>query len=213
MVNKYIKALGLTVILTVLGILLIGFADDARLSQVSSVLEENAIAIESTQQLLFYESITGDTENVCNVLSKRIDLQAGKTNDFLMELEGVNAQTFFANTELAKMKFLNQNIQLYLLVQKSILDCGNEIKPILYFYTDKSFSADEAAQAKILNSVVKQCPNVRVFAFPHDLDIPVVDVLVSKHSTTRYPAIVVENEKIEGLSSEELIIGKVACKP
>jgi len=213
MVNKYLKALGLTIILTLLGIMLIGFADDARLSQVSSVLEENTIAIESTQQLLFYESITGDTENVCNALSKRINLQAGKTNDFLMDLQAVNAQTFFANTELAKMKFLNQNIQLYLLVQKSIQDCGNETKPILYFYTDKSFSADEAAQAKILDSVVQQCSNVRVFAFPHDLDIPVVDVLVSKYSISEYPAIVLENEKIEGLVAEELITGKVTCKP
>ncbi|MFH1391776.1 MAG: hypothetical protein ABIH20_05680 [Candidatus Diapherotrites archaeon] len=213
MVNKYLKALGLTIILTLLGIMIIGFADDARLSQVSSVLEENAIAIESTQQLLLYESITGDTENVCNALSKKINLQAGKTSDFLMDLQAVNAQTFFANTELAKMKFLNQNIQLYLLVQKSIQDCGNKTKPILYFYTDKSFSADEEAQAKILDSVVQQCPNVRVFAFPHDLDIPVVDVLMSKYSISEYPAIVLENERINGLVAEELIIGKLACKP
>jgi len=213
MVNKYLKALGLTVFLTFLGIIIIGFVDDARLSQVSSALEESALDIESTQQLLLYESITGDTENVCKALSKKINLQIGKTTDFLVDLQAVNAQTFFANTELAKMKFLNQNIQLYLLVQKSILDCGNETQPIIYFYTDKSFSADEAAQAKILDSVVQQCSNVRVFAFPHDRDIPVVDVLLSKYSISQYPAIVLENEKIEGLVSVELIMGKLTCKP
>lgn len=211
MVNKYIKAILLTAILFLFGSFLISVFDNERINQISITIEENSLDMDSTQQLLLYESITGDSEGVCEVLPKQIDMQIEKTRNVLGKLEAAKAQSLFAEIELPKMKYINQNIQLYLLMEKSIRDCGNkEVAPLLYFYTDKSYFPDEDSQAKVLDSLVERCSNIRVFAFPHDLDIPVVEVLLKKYEISSFPAMVIENQTIQGLTSEEAIREKLS---
>ena len=161
---------------------------------------------------MLYESIFGDSEFVCEVLPKRIDSQIGKTTGLLTKLEEAKQQGFFVDNELPKMKYLNQNILLYLLVEKSISDCSNkEIVPVLYFYTDKEYSSDEAAQAKVLDLLVKTCSKARVFAFPHDLGIPVVDVIIEKYDISSYPTIIAKNRKYEGLISGSELKEDLGC--
>jgi len=212
MVSKYLKALALTIILLIIGLSLIRYLDDSRVNEIASAIESASIDAEATQQLLFYESIFGDKEYTCPVLSNMIGSQIENIREVLGQIEQAEAQNFLGNTQLLRQKYLNQNIQLYLLVEKSIRDCGDEsIEPIIYFYTDKSYSVDEATQSKVLDTVVEQCNKVRVFALPHDLDIPIVSVLLAKYKISIYPALIIGDEKFEGVYSDKFILGKLSC--
>ena len=202
MVSKYVKALLLTAALTALGLFLISYLDGQRVSSISDELESLSLDAQDSQQLLFYEGVFGDTEAICPGLSRMIDRQVESTRDVLARFEAAQSQNLIGDTSLLKRKYLSQNVQLYLLAEKYRRDCadsGPGIVPLVYFYTDKSFVPDEAAQQKALDSLVLECPNVRVFALPQDLGIPVVDVLIAKHGISAFPAMVAGDSKFEGL--------------
>ena len=113
---------------------------------------------------------------------------------------------------VAKRKFILQNIELYLLVSKAEKDCGlAAVKPVVYFYPDKYYCADCASQAAVLDSVVAQCPQVRVFAFPTDLEIPVIDMLTRKYEVEKYPTIIFGGKKRDSIVSAQELKEALSC--
>jgi len=212
MVNRYLKAFFLTLLILIFGLAAISFIDESRISNISRSVEENSLELRAAQQLFLYEDVFQD-DSLCRVLNERIDLQKTEAISLLNEINTAEANSLFGNTSLLKKKFLLQNIELYLLIQKSIKECGNErVVSILYFFPDNVFCADCATQAKILDSVVDKCSNARVFAFPTDLDVPVIDLLAVRFEVEGYPSIVVGNKKLDGVISEERLLNEFTCK-
>lgn len=212
MVSKYLKALALTIILLSLGLILISYLDQLRFNSIAESIEETALDVQSTQQLLLYESVFGEDQDICGILNDRIDVQISATQKALKDLDNANSQNFLANSDLLKKRFLNQNIELYLLVEKARKDCGNtEIEPILYFYSENVYSSKSASQAKVLDSLVLECQKARVFALPVDLEIPVVDVIMAKYGIDGVPTILIGEQKIEGLISKDELMVKLSC--
>lgn len=216
MVNKYLKAFFLTFFLLLLGLAVTRYIDDSRINSIASMIEESSLDAQSTQHLFLYASLLGsDKEKTCLALGKQIDLQTKKVGNALSNLESARTQNLFVgkDLDLLKRKYWNQNMEFYLYVQKLKADCGKTgAEPILYFFTEKSYNPDEAAQAKILDEVVRECRNVRVFAIPHDVGIPVADVIVSSNSISKYPAIIAGGEKIEGIASKERVLENIQCQ-
>ncbi len=218
MVNKYAKALLLTLVLFVLGLGIMSYFDNARVSGISNSIEVASLNTESTYQLLLYTQIFGDDPAICPVLSKNIDSQVEKLGGLLSELGQAKSQGFFADIGLAKRKYLVQNGLLYLLVEKSRKDCGNKgIVPVLYFYPEKYYCAECAAQAAVLNSVVAKCRNVRVFALPYDYGLPLVDLLLEKHGITSFPAVIIGGHEPVAISNGSVIprtdiMQKIQCQ-
>ena len=212
MVSRYFKALILTIVVLFVGLGAISFLDNNRISGISSTIEKNSLDLQESQQLFLYDSLFDDI-SICNALEKKIDSGKDKASGILAELENAQRNSLFSgDISLLKRKFLLQNIELYLLIQKSVLDCGSEnVEPILYFFPDKEYCLDCASQAKVLDSVVAKCDNVRVFAFPHDLDVPVINLLIEKYSVTSYPSIVIKGVKYSGIQKEEAILSKISC--
>ena len=64
----------------------------------------------------------------------------------------------------------------------------------------------------MLDSVVSKCSNVRVFAFPTDLDIPLIDVLAQKYGVEKYPTLVFSGVKRDSLVSEIVLKDALGCK-
>lgn len=212
MVSKYLKALALTIILLSLGLVLISYLDQLRFNAIANSIEQTSLDVQSTQQLLLYESIFGEDQDICGILNDRINVQIEATQKALRDLDNAESLNFLANSQLLKKRFLNQNIELYLLVEKSIMDCNkNDITPVLYFYSENTYVAEEASQAKVLDSIVEQCPQIRVFALPIDLEIPVVELLESRHSVIETPSIVIAGELLPGLLSPQGLKEKLPC--
>src|SRR3989338_6753472 len=204
MVNKYLKAMALTLILLAGGLIVTKYIDDERVKSVASTLDDATIEVQVTEQLLLYESVFPGKE-VCPVLMKRIDLQLEKTRTILGELEAAQKQSIVADFELSKKKYLNNNIGLFLLVEKASRTCASTIKPVLFFYSDKVYCADCIAQGKILDQVRDECNDVRVFAFPSDLGLPIVELLKARNGIQDVPAIVLGDKKLDGLSVKEKV--------
>lgn len=211
--DKYLKAFFLTLFLLFLGLIVTRYLDDQRMNAVSSQIEESSIDAQSSGQLLLYESIFGDKENTCPAIISSIDLQSEKARKVLSRLEAVKSENFLADYGLLKRRYLNQSIDLYLLMEKYARECGNPgIKPLVFFYPDKENCPDCIAQGKILDSVRDECGNIRVFAFPRDLGLPIVEILEAKYAVGAVPSIIFSDNKLEGLSSKEKVKELIACK-
>ncbi len=210
--NKYFKAIILTAILMGAGFAIVNIYDDSRYRGVIDKLESDSFETEAAQQLLFYESVYGEKEQVCAAIERSVELQAQKNIGLLGELEAAKKQSISSNVELAKRRFIVQNLQLFLLMEKAKADCGSGATiPILYFYPDKYYCSDCAVQAAALDTVVNECKNLRVFALPTDLEIPVIGVLVQKHSVQYYPSLVIGGEKHEGIVSPAQLRQLTGC--
>lgn len=215
MVNKYLLAFLLTSILVIAGFAFTRWTDDQRVANFRDIIDESVIEQQSTEQLLLYESIFEDKSSVCPALFSRIESQMARTRNVLKELESAQKQSVFSNFDLVKRKYHAQNIELYLLIEKAIKDCGyNGIEPVVFFYSDKTYCPDCLAQGKVLDSIAVTCPNVRIFAFPWDLGIPVVDVIKAKNNVNKVPSIVFNAKTTEGLVSSQYLLsgGFFECK-
>src|SRR3989344_1036598 len=212
MVSKYLKALALTLVILAVRLFTINYLDEMRANNLANTVEESALELQASQQLFLYESIFPE-ENICGVLLKRIELQKTNAAKVLGELETARKNSLFPDSGLLKKKFILQNLDLYLLIAKAEKECAlREVKPVLYFYPDKYYCAECASQALVLDSVVSKCSNVRVFAFPTDLDIPLIDVLAQKYGVEKYPTLVFSGVKRDYLVSEIVLKDALGCK-
>src|SRR3989344_3542535 len=195
MVSKYIKALALTAVILAFGLVEINYLDDMRAKSLERIVDEGALELQASQQLFLYESVFGD-EDVCSIILKRVESQKLRASKVLSELEAANSGRLFPGDSSLKKKFLLQNVELYLLANKAILECGDSsIYPVVYFYPDEYYCADCASQALVLDSIVSKCQSVRVFAFPTDLNIPVIELLEAKYGVKSVPTVIAGNEK------------------
>ncbi len=198
--NKYFKAILMTAVLMALGFAAVNMYDDTRYKGVLEKLESESVDVEAAQQLLFYESVYGSTGQVCAAIQRSVELQVQKNIGLLGELEAAKKQTLFSSVETAKKKFIVQNLQFFLLLEKARGECGSSgVLAILYFYPDKYYCEDCAVQAAALDTLVKDCQEVRVFALPTDLEVPVIEVLKERHSIQNTPSIVIDGKKYEGI--------------
>ncbi len=212
MVSKYLKALALTAIILVIGLAAINYMDNLRSQSLSDEVDARALDLQASAQLLLYESVfSGD--DVCRYILGRVESEKAETGKVLRELETAEKTRLFSDSGILKKKYLLQNVELYLLVTKAINDCGSyAIKPVVYFYPDKYYCAECASQAAVLDSVVQACPEVRVFAFPSDLGIPVIEVLMKKYGIERFPTLLYNGEKHDSLVSEGSLKQGLGCK-
>jgi len=121
MVNKYLKALILTIVLLALGLWLMNSIEERRIAAVARELEELSLDADQTQQLLFYETVFGSNAEICPVLSGLIGAQEEKTKDVLAKFEAVNASGASLDVRTLRRKYLNENVRLYLFVEKFFL--------------------------------------------------------------------------------------------
>ncbi len=212
MVNKYFKAIVLTAILMAAGFAAIGVYDESRYRAIASKLDSDSLQTQAAAQLLFYGSVYGESKEVCAAIEQSAQLQAKKNAGLLSELERAKSQGLSPDVELAKRKFIVQNLQLFLLLEKAKADCGQSTTvPVLYFYPDKYYCEDCAVQAAALDTVVKECSKVRVFALPTDLEIPVIGLLVQKYSIGKYPSLVIDGKMHKGIVAPQQLRELTGC--
>ncbi len=213
MVNKYFKALILTAAILAIGLFSINYMDNSRAQSISDGLESRALELQATQQLFFYESVFPD-DDICPALSARIESQKTEAGKALAEIEAAGKSRLFSDSGLLKRKFILQNVELYLLISKAVNDCGSgAVKPVVYFYPDEYYCAECASQAAALDEVAAKCSDVRVFAFPTDLGIPVIDVLMGKYGVAKYPTLLFNGKKVDYIVSAEALMQELSCNP
>ena len=84
--------------------------------------------------------------------------------------------------------------------------------PVLYFYPDKQDCVQCRAQAEVLDKLRDDCRNIRIFAFPTDLNISIVDAFKSRYEINQTPSVVVAEKTFAGITSREQILKLLPCE-
>ena len=106
-----------------------------------------------------------------------------------------------------KKKFNRNEIVYYSMLRNMKQGCEFNQTTILYFYKKKEDCADCDAQAFVLSDLNKQIdPEVAIFSFDSDLELPSVNTLETFYNISDYPCIVIEDNTYCGLHNKNDLI-------
>ncbi|MFH1402872.1 MAG: hypothetical protein ABIH11_01220 [Candidatus Altiarchaeota archaeon] len=93
---------------------------------------------------------------------------------------------------IQKKKFNRQEVIYLSLLKEMKQQCDMNQTEILYFYRRSEFCPDCDKQSYVLNYFNQKIdPEIAVFSFDADLDLPSVNVLLGIYNVTEYPCVVV----------------------
>lgn len=106
-----------------------------------------------------------------------------------------------------KKKF-NRNEVIYLSMLKDMKEkCTINQTIIQFYFKKKEFCDDCDAQSFVLTDINKEIdPEIAIFSFDADLDLPSVNTLQAFYNITYFPCLVVEDETYCGLKDKDDII-------
>ncbi|MBS3070093.1 hypothetical protein J4220_01145 [Candidatus Micrarchaeota archaeon] len=212
MVSVYVKALVITLVLFAGNYFFVKYLDDSRAQDLQTRVSDLEEEMQSARTLLLYTQTYNRSTEICPALEETTRAQINKLYDLFSQLQQTESSAVLADTARTKRRFILANSELWLYLRQLESVCGSSgITPILYFYPDQRDCVECRAQAQILNSVRDACSNVRVFAFPTDLDLGVVNAIKSRYSITTTPSIVINEKTLAGITSRDAILSEVAC--
>jgi len=205
--DKYALAAILTILIFSLGLTLGFLFEDHRYNLVEEVNMEQEVKYSSLQlQFLFLDAFSN--ENNCPILSATLKEAVKDLSDSLNEVIAYEEENQGSSTRKVSImrRYLLDNLRYWLLATESKRKCDLNIVPILYFYTPDCPSCPN--QGTIL-SYFKKLFGEQVLVFPINLDLkgeePMVDIITSQYEITKYPTLIIDNKKYEGvLRSEQL---------
>jgi len=108
-------------------------------------------------------------------------------------------------------RYLLDNLRYWLLARESKKKCDLEIVPIIYFYSTECPSCPN--QGTVL-TYFKNLFGEKVLVFPINLDLrneePMVEIVMAQFGITKYPTLVIDNKKYEGVVKKEQL-QKIIC--
>ncbi|MEM4554553.1 MAG: thioredoxin family protein [Candidatus Anstonellaceae archaeon] len=201
MVSPYIKAALLTAALTLLGFFFISQLDAMRAEELQKSVDELIYQSESERLLFLYSQAAGNQEQLCLYFSSATKTRAERAY-LLAEKIRQYEQSNVLNSEYEKIRnqYYLSNAALYINLKLAEKYCKEAIYPtILFFYKIYENCPDCIAQGRILDSVRQKYPQLRVFAFPYDTDLPFLEILVKQHNITTVPSLVIKDQVLVGL--------------
>lgn len=212
MVSVYVKALVITLVLFAGNFFFVKYLDDSRAQDLQTRVSELEDEMQSSRTLLLYTQTYNQSSEICPALEETTRAQVNKLYDLFNQLQQTESSSVLSDTSSVKRRFILANSELWLYLQQLNAVCKNAgVKPILYFYPDKRDCVECRAQAQILNQVRDECKNVRIFAFPTDLDMGVVNAIKNRYAVNTTPSIVLNEKTYEGITSKEIILARLSC--
>ncbi len=210
--SVYVKALAITLLLFAGNFMVIKYLDDSRGNELRAQLYSIQEDMQSSRVLLLYSQSRNDSASLCPLLANQTNQQVAELYELYGELTVAEEAHVFADTGPIKRVFILTNAELLLYLRQMESVCGYSlVEPVLYFYPDGADCLECRAQAKILNSLTQECPGVRVFAFPSNSDLPVIQAITEEYGITVNPSVVINEKVYPGVSTREELLGLVSC--
>lgn len=215
MVNVYAKAAIIVVLVFIANFYIVRSIDEGRQMEINeklSALEKNT---QSSRVLILYmETLDSDDKTLlCPALTSQINDQINRANELVAQLDLYRQANLLANFEDVRDRYIINNAELWLYLKQEKELCGKQkVFPILYFYPEKSACPECTAQADILDSFKKKCANVRIFAFPQNRKLGIIEVLATKYNITKTPSLVINDKTLEGIIGESVLMQEVPCQ-
>lgn len=212
--SKYIMAGVITLIIFSLGLSLGLLLEEQRYNKAEEISQEQETRYLSLQlQYLLLSTFESQAGENCVILFATLQ-------DAIDDLSGSLAQIIDYEKEnsineddylLISRIYTLDNLRYWLLADKAKESCDLNVVSILYFYSDDCPSCPN--QGTIL-TYYKKLLGEQLLVFPINLDLrddePMVEVMMSMYNITKYPSIVVEGEKYEGVIKKDEM-GDIIC--
>ncbi|VVB67796.1 Uncharacterised protein [Candidatus Norongarragalina meridionalis] len=212
MVSVYVKAFVITAVLFIGNFFFVKYLDDSRGAQLRAEMSDIEEQVQSSSTLLLYSQTFNDSAELCPILQQETEKQVGTLYRLFGELQTASEANVFTDTASIKSRFVLTNVQLWLYLQQLEKACGGtDVVSVLYFYPDKRDCLECRAQAQVLNDVTARCAHVRVFAFPTDTDVPVLQAIKAKYGVTREPTLVINDKRFDGLTAKDAVMAETGC--
>ncbi|MDD5096817.1 MAG: hypothetical protein PHY95_04880 [Candidatus ainarchaeum sp.] len=178
---------------------------EARISELEQGMENSLLFTMFLQ--------THHDASVCTVLRDQLDETAQHTYNLYGELEQSRSTSVFRGYEDLREKYFLANMRFYLMLREYSQACNDtSVTPILFFYSAYNDCPACVAQGRVLDEVRAECPNVRVYAFPADVEeISMIKTFKSYYRITTTPALVINDEKHGSLMTNEQIEALAGC--
>lgn len=203
--EKYIIAGVLTLLIFSLGLTLGIILENERYNLIQQANSEQEVSYLSLQLQHLYLDSFQDAQS-CPILSATLKKAVVDLDETLSRVIAYEEEQDIPSErrELVQRRYILDNLRYWLLAQKSKRQCSLDIVPIIYFYTEDCPSCPN--QGTVL-SYFKNLFGERVLVFPINLALrdkePMIDVAMALFHVDKYPTIVIDGKKYEGVVSQE----------
>ncbi len=210
--NKYLVALLITCAVFVFGLLLGLAIESSRLEFIENKNLEQKIDFNSLQIQYQLVNLFGEEKN-CGALKKAFEISVENLENTRKKLEAYekDSSTNKEEFKVLKREYTLAQLNFWLLTEKTKDTCGLEHTTLFYFYADDALCGECADQAYVLTHLKNHFGGSLLnFAFDSQLiEEPLIEILKQTYEITSYPALIINGEKFEGLTSQETILEKI----
>lgn len=203
--DKYIASGIITLLIFSLGLTLGFILEDHRYNLIEEINREQEVNYLSLQLQYLYLN-TFINYNNCPILSTTLKETIEDLSNSLSEVVAYEEEKEIADEKktITLRRYTLDNLRYWLLARESKIKCNLNIVPILYFYATECPSCPN--QGTIL-SYFKNVFGEQVLVFPINLDLrahePMVEITMSQFKISKYPTLVIDNKKYEGVVQKE----------
>jgi len=210
--GRYFLAAFITIIVFTLGMLLGIVIESRRVTYIQSLAVEQKLDLGSLQLQYQFMSQLGEEKNcpaVETAFEKYTDTLV-RTQERLENYEK-DSKMNKENFRNLKREYTQAQLNFWLLAIKTKELCKKDKVSIIYFYSSSEKCPDCEEQAFVL-SYLKQLLKDKLLVFSIDESLEeetMVKILKNTFNITKYPSLIVEKEKIEGLADKDLLLEKI----
>lgn len=162
------------------------------------------------------ESILSDLVDNPEVYCEARKLQFQNNVEMLGTLDRelrAQRESFLGNYIQTKRSFLMTNILVYYNVNKLNKECGEEINPVFYFYSEgKDCEVECGAMEGQLQKLKQDCENVWVFAFPFNWEhFEFSRILEKEFNITKPGTIIINEQKFDRVVDQRELMNALEC--
>ena len=206
-VNRYIAAFVITLIIFFLGFVIGVFVDKIRADYTTSVIEQQKIESDSLQLQYFYLTAQNITGN-CPALRTIFNTNLNSLENAFGRLSNYKNRAIYKKDtfSLNYRQYALEEIKYWTLSDKIKESCNEDIVRILFFFTS---ACDECATQGFVLDYFKKLlgDKLLVFSFNSKLaeEEPLIKTLLAQFNITKYPSLVIEDQKTEGLNDRAIL--------
>ncbi len=204
-IKIYISALIITLIIFSTAFFTSTYFNNKKTQELRAIEDEIAVDILSfeTEYAIFEESS-------CKEFNRE-SLKAS-LNDLAQKLAFMEGQVGKDDPEVYRLKRYYSLLQIrdYLLLKRMSDQCKLDTTFILYFYSQGSECAQCQTQEYMLRAIRTKYPQIEMYTFDYDVDLPAIQTLITLHNIPKNPPIIDINGKayaaFDSLADMEAIV-------
>jgi len=210
--EKYIIAAIITIGIFLFGLLLGLVIEGKRVTYIESISKQQNLEYNSLQlQYAFMDQLS--KEENCDAVSKTFEDNIKNLESTRKRLEEFdeNSKLNRGDFSLLKREYVLAQVRYWLLARRTKELCKKEIATIIYFYSNDKECLDCGKQAFVLN-YLKGLFKDKLLIFSFDAqqkDEPMIPILKHTYNITKYPALIIEGGKFEGLMDKNGILKEI----